>query len=184
MNGHAKQCECGCGEWIPAINKKRQPARFKYGHQHRAFRYEVRECGYETPCWIFSNGDSPGGNGYGRLRRNGRSIPAHRYSYEVRVGPIPEGLELDHLCRNTQCVNPDHLEPVTGAENRRRGVGTKLSKGDVDEIRQLGEIELRSSLARGLTRRSPHWLDAMATRFGVSKRHVSKIVKGQTWRGA
>lgn len=51
--------------------------------------------------------------------------PAHRWAYERYVGPIPEGLELDHLCRVTLCVNPAHLEPVTHAENMRRGVWRK-----------------------------------------------------------
>jgi len=45
---------------------------------------------------------------------------AHRVSYEFFVGPIPEGLEIDHLCHNTLCINPDHLEPVTHAENMKR----------------------------------------------------------------
>lgn len=48
---------------------------------------------------------------------------AHRVMYELYRGPIPGGLELDHLCRNTRCINPDHLEPVTHAENVRRGDG-------------------------------------------------------------
>jgi hypothetical protein len=47
-------------------------------------------------------------------------VGAHRFVYEWLVGPISEGLELDHLCSNTLCINPDHLEPVTGEENRRR----------------------------------------------------------------
>jgi hypothetical protein len=46
---------------------------------------------------------------------------AHRFAYLEFVGPIPDGLVLDHLCRNKKCVNPDHLEPVTNAENLRRG---------------------------------------------------------------
>jgi hypothetical protein len=56
-------------------------------------------------------------NGYGVVQHDGRIRRAHRVVYEFAVGPIPEGLELDHLCRNRRCVNPEHLEPVTGREN-------------------------------------------------------------------
>lgn len=62
-------------------------------------------------------------NGYGRLFAEGKNYQAHRLSYEVFVGPIPDGLFLDHLCRVTNCINPDHLEPVTPAENNKRGNG-------------------------------------------------------------
>lgn len=63
-------------------------------------------------------------DGYGHLDRPGRgtgNVLAHRYSYESFIGPIPDGLDLDHLCRTPSCVNPWHLEPVTRAENTRRG---------------------------------------------------------------
>lgn len=52
---------------------------------------------------------------------SGRTIAAHRLAYELLVGPIPDGLQIDHLCRNTRCVNPDHLEAVTQRENILRG---------------------------------------------------------------
>ena len=64
-------------------------------------------------CWMWT-GLTQGG--YGKW--NGRH--AHRIVYELLVGEIPPGLELDHLCRVAGCVNPEHLEPVTGEENRRR----------------------------------------------------------------
>lgn len=69
------------------------------------------------------------GQGYGQFYDGHTSggpsgkIAAHRWSYEYHVGPIPEGLQIDHLCRNRICVNPDHLEPVTAQENLRRSEG-------------------------------------------------------------
>ena len=68
-------------------------------------------------CWRWTGSISP--NGYGRFNL----IYAHRRSYELHVGPIPEGLTIDHLCRHRWCVNPAHLEPVTRGENVLRGVG-------------------------------------------------------------
>jgi hypothetical protein len=80
------------------------------------------------PCWEWTGGINE--RGYGRFTRLTRSadryVYAHRWAWEYLVGPIPEGLTLDHLCRNTICVNPDHLEPVTAAENTRRQVGTRI----------------------------------------------------------
>lgn len=67
-----------------------------------------------TGCWLWAAGHDK--NGYGKY--NGE--PAHRYGYLRAVGPVAPGLELDHLCRQTACVNPNHLEPVTRAENMRR----------------------------------------------------------------
>ncbi len=71
-------------------------------------------------CWTLGE---VGLDHYTRLYlEDGRSVGGHRYAYEWLVGPIPEGLHLDHLCRNPGCVHPDHVEPVTPRENYLRGV--------------------------------------------------------------
>src|SRR3989304_2992011 len=62
-------------------------------------------------------------SGYGRVWCNGRMQMVHRLIYEALVGPIPNGLTIDHLCRVRRCVNPDHMEPVTMLVNCLRGEG-------------------------------------------------------------
>jgi hypothetical protein len=79
----------------------------------------------ESGCWIWLG--SLNTNGYGDVSpckaTEGRSRLAHRLSYEQANGPIPDGLELDHLCRVRCCINPDHLEPVVKQVNILRGEG-------------------------------------------------------------
>lgn len=82
-------------------------------------RTHVRKTGPDD-CWQWEGPRTT--NGYGKWNKNGRIRMAHRVIYELLVGPVPEGLELDHLCRNKLCVNPRHLEPVTRTENARRGI--------------------------------------------------------------
>jgi hypothetical protein len=72
-------------------------------------------------CWDWRGGKDPGG--YGTMTNRKKQHKAHRFVYELIVGPIPDGLQLDHLCRNRGCVNPAHLDPVTCLENIRRGEG-------------------------------------------------------------
>lgn len=79
-----------------------------------------------TPCWIWTGVTMK--SGYGKVWFNGRNRSTHRVVYELLVGPIPEGLQLDHLCRNRSCCNPQHLEPVTCRENVRRGITAEVNR--------------------------------------------------------
>lgn len=81
-------------------------------------KVEVEDRGWESPCWIWIG--TRDHKGYGKFWPDAKGVPAHRWSYENWVGPIPAGLQMDHLCRVHPCVNPDHVDPVTAKENQVR----------------------------------------------------------------
>lgn len=87
----------------------------------------------DTSCWLWIAVRQP--DGYGKAKWSGRMVSVHRLSYQLLVGAIPDGLEIDHLCRVRNCVNPVHMEPVTHGENVRRTLGGIIRKGD-GECRQ------------------------------------------------
>jgi len=89
-----------------------------------AAKYVERDMGYRSPCWVWTAAKTA--NGYARMRVDGAAQLAHRVSYEHHVGPIPDGLDIDHLCRVRHCVNPAHMEPVTRGENIARGLVPSL----------------------------------------------------------
>ena len=95
---------------LPAFGDDRLPPRFWQ---------KVRIL--DNGCWEWTAAKRGGYGVFGLGTRSDGLIRAHRYAYAELVGPIPEGLQLDHLCRNRPCVNPEHLEPVTGRENTLRG---------------------------------------------------------------
>jgi HNH endonuclease len=164
-------CQCGCGQrtnlaprnhsakgWV-----KGQPLCRVKGHGARKrVRYIEMSSGFETPCHLWQLAKNH--NGYGQVSTPAGMALAHRVYYEERYGPVPEGTELDHLCRVRACVNPEHLEPVSHAENCRRGQRAKLTPDQVAEIRSSCETQ-----------------HVIARRFGITQGQVARIRKGQCW---
>ena len=112
-NGHTRSCGC-----LNALGSARRSELDRFIEKTKAV---------ESGCIEWTGGLN--GVGYGQFYRGGRTsldqtgkTYAHRWAYEHYVGPIPEGMHLDHLCRNRKCVNVEHLEPVTPRENILRGI--------------------------------------------------------------
>lgn len=78
-------------------------------------------------CWEWTG--CTNSKGYGCVHHDGKVRLTHRVSYELLVGQIPDGLQIDHLCRNKRCCNPKHLEAVTAQENTRRAQGDRCKYG-------------------------------------------------------
>jgi hypothetical protein len=117
--------------------------------KHRIERLSIPEP--NTGCWLWLGAITTTGYGFMTLR-NGkrRSVMAHRVSYEAFVGPIPDGYEIDHKCRQHECVNPDHLEPVTHAENMRRysKFDPRIQSADCKHGHPLDGVRTRNSGGR------------------------------------
>lgn len=166
-------CHCGCGQktTIPDSTDrsngkiKGQPRKYvRFHHRTLAGPLYVED---ESGCWIWQR-SYRGAYGQWGSRRDGGTRLAHRALYEHLVGPVPDGYDLDHLCRNPACVNPDHLEPVTHRENMRRGSNARLTAAQVGEIRRLSDSGVRNR--------------DICKQYGLSSGHVSNIVKGRAWR--
>lgn len=165
-------CGCGCGRTTSVLDRdypslgfrRGQHRRFLKGHSRRlsGVDYLEEDRGYKTPCWVWQLGKFASG-----YAQTGRGRRAHVVYWEQKFGPVPEGLQLDHLCRVIDCVNPDHLEAVTAASNVRRSSATKLTQEQVDII--------RSAVSSGVLQ-----VD-LALEYGVHPSQISRIVNYRRW---
>lgn len=166
-------CQCGCGQAtkIAAVSNKvrgmvrGQPLNFVHGHNARKApgpEYVVNENG----CWVWQKCIARD-NGYGRKGAggSGRTMPAHRWYYEQAKGSVPDGMELDHLCRNRACVNPDHLEAVSHAANCQRGSWSRLTAQAVRHIRASSATHAE-----------------LARTYGVTPTTIIHVRKRKTWK--
>lgn len=126
----------------------------------------------EDSCWEWSK--SRNSKGYGVLYTCGKTYPVYRVAYEAWVGPIPEGQLVRHKCDNPPCINPDHLELGTIAENGwdmadRRRFYSKLTQDQVDAI--------RTTYYNGGTTQQ-----ALADHYGVTQGAISRVVNDRSWK--
>lgn len=198
-------CHCGCGQKtaIASFNYKRlgivkgQPRRFLHGHREsiplavRFWRHVVP--GPIDECWLWTAAVHK--TGYGVIGKNGsRGYElAHRVSWELHFGPIPDGLQVLHKCdvnyppgdiTNRRCVNPHHLWLGTNRENN----ADMMAKGRHNHPVLFGElsgtakltasqvIEIRALAVQGMTQAE------IGQRFGITKAHVSAIVLRKRWK--
>jgi hypothetical protein len=134
-------------------------------------------------CWPWI-GAKNGGEGYGVIFRDGRPALAHRVSWELHNGPIPDGLGVLHRCDNPPCVNPRHLFVGSNADNNR----DKISKGRSGCV--SGEdhpgARLTAALVRAIRRERGAGLTLLriADKYGIGTTQASRICRGVQWRNA
>lgn len=170
-----RECACGCGELTTVYRGNAK--KFVHGHNHEeryisAKDYTVEDRGYETPCWIWRHATNKNRSGHGAVTIRKRKTTAHRAMYEQKVGPIPRGRVLHHLCEVTACIRPSHLAVLASqsAHNRVHGFGGRNRRRDLDD--SSPEI-IRLYYAVGWTQAE------IATRFETSNSVVGRIVRGE-----
>lgn len=168
-------CHCGCGQQTKLVKGNDpkngrilgQPSKYILGHNgYVAARKPEYVVDKITGCWNWVRCLTGVGYGYQKLK-GGRGIVAHRLIYERLVGSVPEGMTLDHLCRNRRCVNPYHLRVVTNQENCQAGLQATLLPDQV--------LWMREKRKEGWTYK------ALGDEFGVTKGTAYAAVNGNTW---
>lgn len=188
-----KLCECGCGQPTPIARQtdrrlgyvNGQPMRFVSGHHLRkqktledAFREKFTP-GHPSECWEWHG--QVANTGYGRVSYGkSRRMLAHRASYQIHRGSIPNGMVVCHKCDNPICVNPDHLFLGTQTDNmadkQQKGRQAKGEKSGPSKLTRSQVKEIRAQYQRGALQ------EDLAAQFGVVRSHISQIVNRKTWK--
>lgn len=133
----------------------------------------IDDSGGPDACWPWRGSHTKQGYALGSRTTASREV------YEELRGPIPKGMEIDHLCRNRGCVNPKHLETVTHRENIRRSplIAARCVKmaRDSSKLNEKSVAEIRDLHAQG---RTPTWI---AKKFGLHPKSINRIVTGKRW---
>lgn len=129
-------------------------------------------------CWLWTATKNE--DGYGQFKLDGQMRRAHKVSYELFVGPIPEGLDVLHKCDNRGCVNPNHLEVGTHGDNMRQMAERgRSAKGEGHGSAKLTEdqvLEIRGRYAAGGVSQR-----ALAAEYGVSHTTIRRVVSNKNW---
>lgn len=143
----------------------------------------ARKVELSPDCWTWTGALT---EGYGRIKWGGRLDMAHRVVYAILVGPVPDGLQLDHLCRNRACVNPAHLEPVTQAVNMQRAAEAWMEDAPGIGVREAAAVlgwhptSVRRAVSQGRLRKlegSP-WLRLDPAEVTA----LADATRDQSWR--
>ena len=125
------------------------------GPDEERFWSAVNKCGPISasrpelgPCWLWKLSVNKKRGGYGQFRLGRRTLRAHIVAYRLAGKSIPDGLDLDHLCRIPRCVNPMHLEPVTRGENTRRGMAPSAIRSRENRCGQGHEFTPQNTITR------------------------------------
>ena len=181
-------CHCGCGgaTSIHKFNDKFKGrikggyCKYITGHNNRSDpvdRFFNSFVVASNGCWEWKGIDT---NRYALIHVNDKNIGAHRLSYIVHNGPIPEGLHVLHKCDNKKCCNPEHLFLGTSAENMQDKVNkSRQAKGSDVYLAKLTEdsvVKIKERLSRG------EFINVIAKEYNVSRQAISQINNGTTWK--
>jgi len=125
----------------------------------------------DIPCIEHDGYIRPDGYGWAGTSKYGSRF-AHRVAWVKANGPVPDDLDLDHLCRNRACINVEHLEPVTRSENLRRGINKGNGKITVEDVKEIRKLYVSNQYSQ----------DEIADMYGVSQSNISHIVNYTTWK--